>query len=272
MRVGQFTFCHQSLTKRGQRFAPARSQALVSLPQGAKGTTAGLIGGATLELIERSFYYCSTGRRAWRAPPDRTAKRPRRRSARRRSTLIARHGYEAVSMRQLAAEVGVQAAALYRYFPTKEDLLFTLMREHMQELAAAWETARPATPTRPRGLPPSSPTTSASMSRAGIRRMSPTWSCAACRASGCGDPQAARRLREGTARDPARRRRARRLRDRRCRADRDGDHPDDHRRHRLVPAGRAAVGRRGHRNLSCHDDAPGRRGARQGGKRCTRTR
>jgi AcrR family transcriptional regulator len=60
-------------------------------------------------------------------------------------TLIARHGYEAVSMRQLATEVGVQAAALYRYFPTKEDLLFTLMRGHMQELAAAWETARPAT-------------------------------------------------------------------------------------------------------------------------------
>ncbi|MEQ9180475.1 MAG: helix-turn-helix domain-containing protein, partial [Nitratireductor sp.] len=40
--------------------------------------------------------------------------------------LIARHGYEAVSMRRLAAEVGVQAAALYRYFPTKEELLFTL--------------------------------------------------------------------------------------------------------------------------------------------------
>jgi AcrR family transcriptional regulator len=59
--------------------------------------------------------------------------------------LIARHGYEAVSMRQLAHEVGVQAAALYRYFPTKEDLLFTLMREHMEELAAAWEAARPST-------------------------------------------------------------------------------------------------------------------------------
>jgi AcrR family transcriptional regulator len=58
--------------------------------------------------------------------------------------LIARHGYEAVSMRQLATEVGVQAAALYRYFPTKEDLLFTLMHAHMQELAAAWERARPA--------------------------------------------------------------------------------------------------------------------------------
>lgn len=52
--------------------------------------------------------------------------------------LIARYGYEAVSMRQLAAEVGVQAAALYRYFPTKEDLLFTLMREHMEALIAGW--------------------------------------------------------------------------------------------------------------------------------------
>ncbi|MEJ6781426.1 TetR/AcrR family transcriptional regulator [Aminobacter sp. Piv2-1] len=58
--------------------------------------------------------------------------------------LIARHGFEAVTMRQLAAEVGVQAAALYRYFPTKEDLLRTLMREHMEGLLAAWEAARPA--------------------------------------------------------------------------------------------------------------------------------
>lgn len=59
--------------------------------------------------------------------------------------LIARLGYEAMSMRHLAAEVGVQAAALYRYFPTKEDLLFTLMREHMEGLLNSWERARPAT-------------------------------------------------------------------------------------------------------------------------------
>jgi AcrR family transcriptional regulator len=52
--------------------------------------------------------------------------------------LIARHGYEAVSMRRLADEVGVQAAALYRYFPTKEDLLFTLMLEHMEALVETW--------------------------------------------------------------------------------------------------------------------------------------
>lgn len=59
-------------------------------------------------------------------------------------SLMARHGYEAVSMRQLAATVGVQAAALYRYFPTKEELLFTLMREHMEELIAAWKRVEPA--------------------------------------------------------------------------------------------------------------------------------
>jgi AcrR family transcriptional regulator len=60
------------------------------------------------------------------------------------AALIARHGYEAMSMRQLAAEVGVQAAALYRYFPTKEDLLYSLMREHMDGLIESWKAARPA--------------------------------------------------------------------------------------------------------------------------------
>jgi AcrR family transcriptional regulator len=59
------------------------------------------------------------------------------------AVLIARHGYEAVSMRQMAAEVGVQAAAFYRYFPTKEDLLFALMRRHMDGLRQAWEEVRP---------------------------------------------------------------------------------------------------------------------------------
>jgi AcrR family transcriptional regulator len=52
--------------------------------------------------------------------------------------LFARHGYAAVSMRQIAAEVGVQAGALYLYTPDKQTLLFDLMRSHMDELLAAW--------------------------------------------------------------------------------------------------------------------------------------
>ena len=66
--------------------------------------------------------------------------------------LIARHGFEAVTMRQLAAEVGVQAAALYRYFPTKEDLLFTLMHDHMTGLTASWQDARPGQTSAEAGL------------------------------------------------------------------------------------------------------------------------
>jgi len=99
--------------------------------------------------------------------------------------LIARRGFEAVSMRLLAAEVGVQAAALYRYFPNKEELLFSLMREHMRGLTAAWETAARRAAIPPRGSPPSPPITSGFMSGVGIRRMSPTWSCAACRTADC---------------------------------------------------------------------------------------
>ncbi len=53
--------------------------------------------------------------------------------------LFARYGYAAVSMRQIAKEVGVQAGALYLYTPDKQTLLFDLMRSHMDELLAAWE-------------------------------------------------------------------------------------------------------------------------------------
>jgi len=56
--------------------------------------------------------------------------------------LIARYGYEALSMRRLAAEVDLGAAALYRYFPNKQAMLFSLLKAHMEELLAAWEKAR----------------------------------------------------------------------------------------------------------------------------------
>ncbi|MCP5072270.1 MAG: TetR/AcrR family transcriptional regulator [Rhodobacteraceae bacterium] len=57
--------------------------------------------------------------------------------------LFARHGFAAVSMRQIAAEVGVQAGALYLYTPDKQSLLFDLLTSHMDELHGAWAKADP---------------------------------------------------------------------------------------------------------------------------------
>ncbi len=54
-------------------------------------------------------------------------------------TLFARHGYAAVSMREIAAETGVGAPALYNHFATKQDLLLELMLRHMTALLAAWD-------------------------------------------------------------------------------------------------------------------------------------
>lgn len=51
--------------------------------------------------------------------------------------LFARYGYAAVTMRQIAAEVGIQAGALYRYTPDKQALLVDLMETHLAELLAA---------------------------------------------------------------------------------------------------------------------------------------
>ncbi|WP_282077725.1 TetR/AcrR family transcriptional regulator [Epibacterium ulvae] len=67
--------------------------------------------------------------------------------------LFARHGYAAVSMRQIAKEVGVQVGALYNYLPDKQSLLFSLMNKHMQDVLAAWEERKAILdPCRPDGL------------------------------------------------------------------------------------------------------------------------
>ena len=54
--------------------------------------------------------------------------------------LFAQKGYAAVSMRAIAAEVGVQAGALYNYTPDKQTLLFDLMQSHLQELLGSVDT------------------------------------------------------------------------------------------------------------------------------------
>jgi AcrR family transcriptional regulator len=48
--------------------------------------------------------------------------------------LIFEHGYAAMSLRQLAAEVGIQSGSLYNHISTKQELLFELVRDHINEL------------------------------------------------------------------------------------------------------------------------------------------
>jgi AcrR family transcriptional regulator len=55
--------------------------------------------------------------------------------------LIFEHGYEAMSLRQLAAEVGIQAGSLYNHISTKQELLFALVQDHMNTLLRQLEAA-----------------------------------------------------------------------------------------------------------------------------------
>ena len=48
--------------------------------------------------------------------------------------LIYRHGYEAMSLRGLATEVGLQPGSLYNHMKTKQELLFVLIHDHMTAL------------------------------------------------------------------------------------------------------------------------------------------
>ncbi|MBS8225412.1 TetR/AcrR family transcriptional regulator [Vannielia litorea] len=60
--------------------------------------------------------------------------------------LFAQYGYAAVSMRQIAREVGVQAGALYTYTSDKQALLFDLMHDHMSEVLAGLATMPDGSP------------------------------------------------------------------------------------------------------------------------------
>jgi len=51
--------------------------------------------------------------------------------------LIAEHGFEAMSLRQLAERVGITTGALYNHIGGKQELLFGLLHAVMQDLLAA---------------------------------------------------------------------------------------------------------------------------------------
>src|SRR5215472_11841865 len=56
--------------------------------------------------------------------------------------LFAEEGYEAATMRRIAAAVGVSGAALYVYFSDKEAILFAIAEETFGELLAALEASQ----------------------------------------------------------------------------------------------------------------------------------
>lgn len=60
--------------------------------------------------------------------------------------LFAVHGPEAVSMRQLAAELGVSAMTPYRYFKDKDDLLAAVRAQGFNRFAETLEAAYDANP------------------------------------------------------------------------------------------------------------------------------
>ena len=48
--------------------------------------------------------------------------------------LFFKHGYEAATLRDVADKVGLKVASLYNYIPSKQQLLFTIMYDVMQDL------------------------------------------------------------------------------------------------------------------------------------------
>lgn len=57
--------------------------------------------------------------------------------------LISAKGFAAVTLRDIAEHVGIQASSLYRYYPSKNELLTSIVAAHLEKLLADWEAARP---------------------------------------------------------------------------------------------------------------------------------
>jgi AcrR family transcriptional regulator len=53
--------------------------------------------------------------------------------------LFFEHGYEATTLRQIAAKVGIQVGSLYNHISSKEELLFSIMSGIIEELLAELE-------------------------------------------------------------------------------------------------------------------------------------
>ena len=65
------------------------------------------------------------------------------------ASLFAREGYPSAKMQDIAAACGATKSMLYHYFPTKDDLLYAMLTEHMERVILSVEEVLAAT-----GKPP----------------------------------------------------------------------------------------------------------------------
>jgi TetR/AcrR family transcriptional regulator len=69
----------------------------------------------------------------------------------RAAALFAEQGYDRTSMSEIAAALGVSKALFYHYYPSKDALLFDIIRAHLEELVGVTEAAAdPSQPPRKR--------------------------------------------------------------------------------------------------------------------------
>jgi AcrR family transcriptional regulator len=63
-------------------------------------------------------------------------------------TLFAERGYEAISMREIAEQLGITKAALYYHFDSKADIVRAMLADTERRVAelAAWTREQPCTP------------------------------------------------------------------------------------------------------------------------------
>ena len=57
------------------------------------------------------------------------------------AALFAKEGYPSAKMQDVAKACGATKSMLYHYFPTKDDLLFAMLKEHLKRLIQSFEEA-----------------------------------------------------------------------------------------------------------------------------------
>lgn len=60
------------------------------------------------------------------------------------AALFARTGYPNAKMQDIAKACGASKSMLYHYFPAKDDLLFAMLKEHLEQVIAGIEEVRQA--------------------------------------------------------------------------------------------------------------------------------